>query len=124
VSRLGAIFFAMAVPVAVNARVPVRTIPWYMAHPAILYPTIEVCHLSASYEDTPDCRNAEAAVDGLWAKQEGRRAGLWATLNDPAYWASNPISRKGAMIECARRLPGDEPVLPFCPAVAKSFSMH
>lgn len=118
------IIFAAAVATPIAAHAEVRDIPWYMAHPTVLYRTIEVCHESAAYEDTVDCRNAEAAVDGLWAKQEGRPAGLRATLNDPAYWASNPISRKGAMIECARRLPGDEPVLPFCPAVAKSFSMH
>jgi hypothetical protein len=29
----------------------------------------------------------------------------------------NPVARDGAMVQCARRLPGDELILPFCPAV-------
>jgi hypothetical protein len=112
---------ALAVPIAAYAEV--RDIPWYMAHPTILYRTIEVCHESAAYEDTVDCRNAEAAVDGLWAREEGQRSGLAATLNDPAYWARNPIARRGMLVECSRREPGDAAALPFCPAVAKSFSI-
>ena len=110
----------LAMPISAHAEM--RNIPWYEAHPGVLYPTLQVCHESAAYEDTPDCRNAEAAVDGLWAREEGRRSGLAATLNDPAYWARNPIARRGMLVECGRRAPGDAAALPYCPAVGKSLS--
>jgi hypothetical protein len=112
----------LAFPVAAHAEE--RTIPWYMAHPNVLYPTIQVCHESAAYEDTVDCRNAEAAVDGLWARAEGGRSGIAATLNNPVYWAQNPIARNGVMVQCARRRPGDANVLPYCAAAAKSYSLR
>ena len=118
------IIFAAALATPIVAHAEVRDIAWYMAHPTVLYPTIEVCHESAAYEDTVDCRNAEAAVDGLWAREEGRRSGLAATLNNPAYWVQNPLARGGVMVECARRLPGDAAVLPYCAAAAKSFSVR
>jgi hypothetical protein len=118
------ILLANLLIVSLTAHAEERTIPWYMAHPNILYPTIQVCHESARYEDTVDCRNAEAAVDGLWARAEGQRAGLAAILNDPSYWASHRIARDGEMVECARRWPGDAPWLPYCAAAARSYSLR
>lgn len=38
------IIFAAAVATPIAAHAEVRDIPWYMAHPTVLYRTIEVCH--------------------------------------------------------------------------------
>lgn len=93
---------------------------WYVAHPDARVATLHWCHSDSTYADMFDCQNAEAA-DALTIGKQHRTVDGY--LNDPHYWAQNPISRGGAMLQCARRGPGDEMVLPYCNAIRAGDAM-
>ena len=86
---------------------------YYTAHKAVRDTTLRWCHSDATYADLYDCQNAEAADAGTI----GSPRTLDQYLSDPNYWVQNPIARGGALIQCNRRAPGDEMVLPYCAAV-------
>ena len=86
---------------------------YYATHKAVRDTTLRWCHSDATYADLYDCQNAEAADAGTIGKPRT----LDQYLSDPNYWVRNPIARGGALIQCNRRAPGDEMVLPYCAAV-------
>lgn len=94
-------------------------IPWYVAHRAETEATIKWCETRVDYAEMPDCRNAQHAA-AAWIGQPRYGHGGFSYMHDPAFWAANPIARDGAAIQCARRAPGDEMMLPFCGAIIAS----
>jgi hypothetical protein len=89
---------------------------WYAEHDGARIATLHWCHSDATHADLFDCQNAEAADAGKMIGAGPPRT-MDQYLNDPNYWVQNPFARYGAMVQCNRRGPGDELVLPFCPAI-------
>jgi hypothetical protein len=113
-SRALLLAMALSLPAAAWAQPPaLHDKAYYATHKAVRDTTLRWCHSDATYADLYDCQNAEAADAGTIGKPQT----LDQMLNDPNYWVRNPVARDGAMVQCARREPGDELILPFCPAV-------
>lgn len=113
-SRALLLALALGLPAAAWAQPPaLHDKAYYAAHKTVRDTTLRWCHGDATHADLYDCQNAEAADAGTIGKPQT----LDQMLNDPNYWVRNPVARDGAMVQCARREPGDELILPFCPAV-------
>jgi hypothetical protein len=113
-SRALLLAMALGLPAAAWAQPPaLHDKAYYATHKAVRDTTLQWCHSDATHADLYDCQNAEAADAGTIGKPQT----LDQMLNDPNYWVRNPVARDGAMVQCARREPGDELILPFCPAV-------
>jgi hypothetical protein len=105
---------ALAQPVGPSGQPPaLHDKAYYATHKAVRDTTLRWCHSDSTHADFYDCQNAEAADAGTIGKPRT----LDQYLSDPNYWVQNPIARGGALIQCNRRAPGDEMVLPYCAAV-------